>query len=541
MAEFSLPDTQVAVRLTGADRVELDTSKPVPRPGPRQIVIKVDAVGLCFSDMKLLHQFSDHPRKAAVISGVDAHVLAGLESYRPGLVPTVPGHEVVGTVVAVGDQAGSCKVGDRRLIQPDFRAMKTPGSNGAFGYNFEGALQEYVLLDERVVVDAAGAQPYLLPADASLGRSAVALVEPWACVENSYRTAERQSVLPNGRLLVLAEDPEDFEIAHALYPPAQGPAHANHVQLSSDVETSLNRIRSKPDEFYDDVVVFGAHSEALEAVSDKIATRGIVNVVLGGAAFGRPIEIGIGRVHYGYTRWVGTQGPDPADGYRMIPANGEIKPGSRVKVVGAGGPMGQMHALRALGMSPLEVVATDLDAARLAALARKAPERAPLRLSDGQGEAGFDYIAVMAPVPGLVGHAIADCAPGGIVNLFAGIPAPVKHAFDLDALIQKRVFVFGTSGSETADMLTVYEKLKAGSLNTDLSVDAVSGMAGALDGLQAVRDRTMAGKIIVYPQLKKLGLTTLEALAARFPSVGARLDRGLWTKQAEDELLQVAD
>lgn len=541
MAEFSLPDTQVAVRLAGPDRVELDTSKPVPRPGPRQILLRVDAVGLCFSDMKLLHQFADHPRKAAVVSGIDPRVLASLESYRPGLGPTVPGHEVVGTVIAVGAEANSCKVGDRRLIQPDFRAMKTPGSNGAFGYNFEGGLQQYVLLDERVVVDAAGKQSYLLPADAGLGRSAVALVEPWACVENSYRTAERQGVLPNGRLLVLAEDPEDFEVAHALYPPAQGPAHANHVQLSSDLETTLGRIRSKPDEFFDDVVVFGAHPEALEEVSDKVATHGIVNVVLAGGALGRPVEIGIGRVHYGYTRWVGTPGKDPRDGYRMIPADGEIPPGARVMVVGAGGPMGQMHALRALGLGPAEVVATDLDEARLAALARKAPDGAPLRVSSGEGETGFDYIALMAPVPNLVCQAIADAAPGGIVNLFAGIPSPVKHAIDLDAIIRKRVFLFGTSGSETADMVAVYEKLKAGELNTDLSVDAVSGMAGALDGLRAVRDRTLAGKIIVYPQLKNLGLTALEALAVQLPSVWAKLDRGLWTKEAEEELLRVAD
>ncbi len=34
-------------------------------------------------------------------------------------------------------------------------APATPGSNAAFGYNFEGGLQEYVLLDERMIIEPA--------------------------------------------------------------------------------------------------------------------------------------------------------------------------------------------------------------------------------------------------------------------------------------------------------------------------------------------------------------------------------------------------
>jgi hypothetical protein len=71
-------------------------------------------------------------------------------------------------------------------------------------------------------------------------------------------------------------------------------------------------------------------------------------------------------------------------------------------------------------------------------------------------------------------------------------------------------------------------------------VGAVSGMAGAIDGLAAVRDRTVAGKIIVYPQLVDLPLLELDALVTRYPTLADRLDRGAWTKAAEDELLRVA-
>ena len=50
-------------------------------------------------------------------------------------------------------------------------------------------------------------------------------------------------------------------------------------------------------------------------------------------------------------------------------------------------------------------------------------------------------------------------------------------------------------------------------------MDAVSGMAGATDGIAAVENRTLAGKIIVYPMLHNLGLTPLVDLPGKFPTV----------------------
>ena len=100
--------------------------------------------------------------------------------------------------------------------------------------------------------------------------------------------------------------------------------------------------------------------------------------------------------------------------------------------------------------------------------------------------------------------------------------------------------MFGTSGSDVRDMKLVLGKVVAGELDTNASVDAVSGMAGAVDGIRAVENRTLAGKIIVYPALRELDLVPLARLAARFPTVAALLDGGSWTKAAEDELLRVA-
>ena len=95
---------QIALQLTGPDKLELNKEKNVYRPGPYQILCKVEAVGLCFSDLKLLKQFSKHARKTDIISGIDKQVLNEIDSYKPGDLPTVPGHEAVIRVCAIGDK-----------------------------------------------------------------------------------------------------------------------------------------------------------------------------------------------------------------------------------------------------------------------------------------------------------------------------------------------------------------------------------------------------------------------------------------------------
>ena len=45
-------------------------------------------------------------------------------------------------------------------------------------------------------------------------------------------------------------------------------------------------------------------------------------------------------------------------------------------------------------------------------------------------------------------------------------------------------------------------------------------MAGAADGIAAVENRTLAGKIIVYPMLHETGLIPLTQLKDHFPTVG---------------------
>ncbi|HEY3266301.1 MAG TPA: alcohol dehydrogenase catalytic domain-containing protein [Armatimonadota bacterium] len=528
----SLPETQYAVQLVGPGKLTLNTAKEVFRPVGRQILACVEAVGLCFSDLKLLKQFEQHVRKGEVTGGIAPDILAALPSYVPGAEPTVPGHEVVCRVAAIGGDVQHYRVGDRFIVQADYRALPTHGSNGAFGYNFEGALQEFVLLDERIMADEAGNPRYTIPVADDLGSAAVALVEPWACVECSYVTRERQGLLSGGRLLVVSET--ETAAARSLGAPVTHPFD----------------IRKLPDEAFDDIVYFGAEADVIEALNDKLAAHGIINIVLGGRRIGRKVNIGFGRIHYGPTRWIGTASGDPMASYGTIPATGEVRPNDRIVIIGAGGPMGQMHVIRDVtsGLPGISLVAADMDDARLGALTSKARPMAegsgvPYRTQNTARmplDPGFTYYALMAPLAPLAAEAVEKCAEGAIINIFAGIPAPVKHEVDLDALIEKRVFLFGTSGSETDHMRIVLGKVTQGRLQTEASVDAVCGMAGATEGLSAVENRTLAGKIIVYPTLHDLPLTPLSHLPDKYPSVAALLKDGRWTREAEDELLRVA-
>lgn len=530
-------ETQYAVQLVGKDQIKLNTAKPITEPGDHEMLLKVEAVGLCFSDLKLLKQFDEHGRKSEIVAGLDTDVLQNVQSYVPGDKPTVPGHEVVARIVKVGSKVKQHAVGERVLVQTDYRDLKTAASNSAFGYNFEGGLQEYVIVDERVAIDSQG-ERFLIPVDDEGGSSSVALVEPWACVEDSYVNQERQGIKPGGKLLIVASEGTDTS---SLDSSASGQIVTVMPEKADEVE----------DESFDDIVYFGSDAAVIEVLNDKLAKFGMINIVLGGKKIGRPVNIGVGRVHYGYTRWVGTIGSDADESYSSVPKIDEIRENDKILIIGAGGPMGQMHVIRNVcsGIKGIEVVGTDFDDARLASVEAKAKPLADaagvnLRLVNPQntpieGET-FSYFAIMAPVAKLLEGCIADAEPGAIINIFAGIPAPVKHELDLDSYIQKGLFMFGTSGSVIEDMKIVLRKVESGQLNTNSSVDAVSGMAGAEDGIRAVENRTLAGKIIVYPQLRELGLTPLSTLAEMFPTVAEKLNDGIWTKEAEAELLTVA-
>jgi threonine dehydrogenase-like Zn-dependent dehydrogenase len=234
---------------------------------------------------------------------------------------------------------------------------------------------------------------------------------------------------------------------------------------------------------------------------------------------------------------------------RTIPPTGEIRKGDRINVIGAGGPMGMMHVIRNIcqGVTGVRVFAGDVDDKRLGQLSRIAEPLA--KKNNVQYKAynptkekpaeDFDYTALMAPVPELVADSVRSTGRDGIVNIFAGIPAAVTADIDMDAYIEKQLYFIATSGSTLEDMKRMLAKVESGKLDTNLSVAAICGLDGAAEGIRAIENRSIAGKIIVYPACKGLGLVTLEELNEKMPEVAEQLNNGLWTRQAENTLLKM--
>ncbi len=557
-----LPATQHAIQFTGPGTFVHNRHKPVPVPGPTQVLLEVEAVGICFSDTKLLKAFTGHPRKGPVWAGLSPEVLAEIPSYVPGDSPTVPGHEAVGRIVAAGASVERHRVGERCLVQTDYRHLLTGGTNAAFGYNFEGGLQEYVILDERVIIDPDTGERFLIPVGEEPSASAVALLEPWACVEASYATRERGTMLPGGRLLVVAEPGHrivGLEVLVALATPAAVTVLSTDEAAASAVEVAIpagvpvrriDRLDALGAEAFDDIVYFGADADRIEALEARLGSRGVIDVVLAGAGVGRPVAVDVGRIHYDHIRWAGTTGASAADGYASVPADGELRAGDRVAIIGAAGPMGFMHTIRAAasGLADVRVDAIDIDDARLAHLAAVAGP-----LAAGRGvemrfvnsrttrlDPGFSYVAVMVPSPALVAEAVAQAGPGARVNLFAGFAVGTRAPLDLEVILAKGAYLFGTSGSEITDMKVVLAKLERGDLDTNVSVDAVTGMEGVGDALAAVEARTSGGKIVVYPMLHELGMVRLADIGDALPVVAAAMPEDHWTRAAEEALLLAA-
>ncbi|HTS17740.1 MAG TPA: alcohol dehydrogenase catalytic domain-containing protein [Verrucomicrobiae bacterium] len=534
MTATTIPNKQRAVQLVGVDQLTVNESKPVFTPGPYQVLCRVEVCGLCFSDLKLLKQFNQHARKSEIRTGIERNVLSEMPNYVPGDKPTVPGHETVVRIVNVGSNVKRFKVGERYLVQTDYRWLPTAGSSSAFGYNFEGALQEFVLVDERVIT-APNGESMLIPAPEDLSASAIALCEPWACVEDAYVEKQRQTLKDGGQLLIIAEADFDRNLIGGL--PGK-PAKVTTV--------TPDKLGEVTDRSCDDIIYFGANPATVEKLWSKAAVAGLVNLVQCGKTFGQTVVTAIGRVHYGGIRIIGTIGGNPATAMASIPATAEIRPHDKINIVGAAGPMGTMHVIRDLcqGVPNITVFAGDLSVERLSMLIKLAQPLAKrnnlsLRAYNPQKDrlvGLFDYIVLMAPVPALVVRAVHDAGPNAIINIFAGVPADVTAEIDLDAYIKKRCYFIGTSGSTLDDMKAVLRKVASRQLDTNLSVAAVAGLDGAIDGIRAVEKNLLPGKILVYPFAKGMKLTPLPELAKEHSSVAQKLHDGHWAMDAEEAL-----
>ena len=98
--ECPIPATMKAWVLGDPEELVL-VEKPVPQPGPAEVLVRVDAIAVCATDIEIIRH------------GVPAMVDGGLPFNRG----FTPGHEYMGTVVRLGASVDEFEIGDRIAVE----------------------------------------------------------------------------------------------------------------------------------------------------------------------------------------------------------------------------------------------------------------------------------------------------------------------------------------------------------------------------------------------------------------------------------------
>jgi (R,R)-butanediol dehydrogenase / meso-butanediol dehydrogenase / diacetyl reductase len=254
-----------AVKLLDAHRLEV-VDLPVPEAMPGEVIIRVDGCGICGSD---------------------------LTSYKLGLfTDAVPGHEIAGVIVTIGDGVTGWSVGETAVIDPKIPCSACDDCrNGAsyrcamaltsgIGFARDGGFAEYVA--------APAALLHRLPAGLALGHAC--LVEPLSV---AIHGVERARLHPGDAVVVIGLGPIGLFTVATLHARGIGPIVGvepveDRRRLALDlgaatVVPELREVRSHvaPTPA---VIECSGHAPLLHAAADLAAPGG--RLVLVGVPFG---------------------------------------------------------------------------------------------------------------------------------------------------------------------------------------------------------------------------------------------------------------
>jgi threonine dehydrogenase-like Zn-dependent dehydrogenase len=152
---------------------------------------------------------------------------------------------------------------------------------------------------------------------------------------------------------------------------------------------------------------------------------------------------------------------------------------------------------------------------------------------------GFDDVVCLVPVPAIISQCSRFVGKRGVYNIFAGVGRGTMAQMDMDKVIGNNARWFGSSGSFIDDLKMTLSLAERGELSPNMAVAAIGGIEAVKDGLQAVSESAMPGKIVIYPHIANLPLTTLPDLHEKMPEVAAKLGPDdTWTREAEEALLE---
>jgi L-sorbose 1-phosphate reductase len=357
----------LAARLHGTGFENLRVEQiPVPEPNDNQLLVRVDAAGVCASNLKLMAQGAAHP----FINGWDL-----------ARFPVQLGDEGCVTVVKVGQNLRErFKVGTRYVIQPAvdhppvshrerYRDNAAGMTKVAVGYTLPGHLAEYTLVTEEIL-----AADCLLPIPgATVPAFAAALAEPISCAISAQdrhlhiRQASPSSprvpslgLLKNGITMIIGAGPMGrmhaevalrFHLRHlivvdisaqrlawikeVLTDRAQKAGTELHAVLSAESHGLLQKLSNGLGA--DDIIVAVANAAVQTDAQQWLARGGVLDLFAGLKKGEHLIQLDTVRVHYDDIKVVGTSGGSPADiaeALRLV-ASGEIDAGRHMTMVGS--------------------------------------------------------------------------------------------------------------------------------------------------------------------------------------------------------------
>ncbi len=288
---------------------------PVPAPGPRDVVVRVGAVGICGSDV---HLYAGH---------LNWHVDAAGRTIPLSEAPQILGHEIVGTVAEIGDAVDDLAPGDRVVLDQGINcASRGRGRDDWCEYCRTGFCHHCADYVEHGITGLPGgfADFMTMPAvnavriDDDVSFETAAMTEPLGCVLHSLRLMETLG----GRHAFNADDRDrrvrSVAIA-GLGPSGQlfGQALRTIIGFDGPIVASDPdpRKRAAAERGFDAIVVDPRESEALvEATRGASGGRGVeVLVDACGAAsawqdFARTIRKQGTAILYGFGRERGAAG-----------------------------------------------------------------------------------------------------------------------------------------------------------------------------------------------------------------------------------------
>ncbi|MBO8140710.1 MAG: alcohol dehydrogenase catalytic domain-containing protein [Firmicutes bacterium] len=310
-----LPKQMRAVRFYGPGDLRVE-DVPLPSLKPGDLLVRVEAVGICATDRKILAR---------------GHFKIGPESR-----PRILGHEIVGKVVVTGEQTRGFSEGQRVAIAPNVGCgtcseclvgdVHLCRDYQAFGISMDGGMAEFIRIPEKAV--RAG---NVIPLPNDVSDAEAALSEPLACCYNSLivcRLQPGENLLVVGagamglmhvalgrcmganRVLLVGRTPERLQ---------RGKALGADVVLEEDVPDLDRHLMDWTDGRGADVVVVTVPSAELAARAIGWAARkGRVNLFAGMPSGHDVVCFRANPIHYGQVTITGTTGANAVHLRRVI-------------------------------------------------------------------------------------------------------------------------------------------------------------------------------------------------------------------------------